>query len=112
MIRLHRFVPPHVAKLIALGIWTLTAEDAERVGIVNRVVRDDMLEEDTNNLVREVLKSAPLAAGLVKQSINRQLGGEDWRFVREGMSRLFTSDDLRAGLDAWKRRTNPDFEGR
>lgn len=49
------------------------AVTAERIGLVNRVVPDDRLMDETTALAAKLAQSAPLALGLAKRALNRAL---------------------------------------
>jgi enoyl-CoA hydratase len=112
LIRLPQLVGRHRAKELSLTSRRWTAAEGLELGFVNRVVPAADLERETQALADEVAGRAPLAVRLVKRGFNHPLGGPDWAFVREGMGRLFVSHDLDAGLDAFRRRVEPTFEGR
>jgi enoyl-CoA hydratase len=58
-------------ELILTGNDKLSAADAERIGLVNRVVPRARLEEETMRLARELAVVDPLAMRLTKRAINR-----------------------------------------
>ena len=70
---LPRLVGP--AKALEL-IWTTDAVDASTalaLGLVNRVVPADALEQETRALATRLASAAPLALGLAKRAVNRNL---------------------------------------
>ena len=112
LIRLPQLVGRHRAKEISLTGRRWTAAEALELGFVNRVVAAADLAEATRRLADEVAARAPLAVRLVKRGYNHPLGGPDWAFVREGMGRLFVSEDLESGLAAFREKSDPVFRGR
>lgn len=57
-------------------LWTgdsVTAEEAKHYGMVSRVVPRDKLEEATMELARKIARTPPVAASLVKRSVNQTL---------------------------------------
>ena len=58
-------------ELILTGTDRVDAVEAERVGLVNRVVPRDRLEEETMRLARELAVVDPVAMRLTKRAINR-----------------------------------------
>jgi enoyl-CoA hydratase len=58
-------------ELVLTGDDKLSAADAERIGLVNRVVPRARLEEETMRLARELAVVDPLAMRLTKRAINR-----------------------------------------
>ena len=66
-------MPARKAKEFLLAAETFTAADAERLGMVNRVVpRDDLLDE-TRALAERIALVPPATAQVVKRSINKTL---------------------------------------
>jgi len=60
-------------ELLLTGEDRIPAEEALRIGLVNRVVPRDRLENETLDLARSIAKLDPVAVALTKQSINRSL---------------------------------------
>jgi enoyl-CoA hydratase len=58
-------------ELVLTGDDKLGAADAERIGLVNRVVPRARLEEETMRLARELAVVDPLAMRLTKRAVNR-----------------------------------------
>ena len=48
----------------------IDAEEAERIGLVNRVVAPEQLESGTQALVEELLANSPVAVGRVKRVLD------------------------------------------
>jgi enoyl-CoA hydratase/carnithine racemase len=60
-------------ELLLTGEDRLDAREALRIGLVNRVVPPDRLEEETMELARRIAALDPVAVSLTKRSINRSL---------------------------------------
>ena len=60
-------------ELLLTGEDRIGSEEALRIGLVNRVVPKDLLEEETLVLARKVAVMDPVALSLTKRSINRSL---------------------------------------
>jgi enoyl-CoA hydratase/carnithine racemase len=58
------------AKDLILTGRTIGAEEAERIGLVNRVVEPGELDEATDALVEELLANSPVAVGRAKRVID------------------------------------------
>ena len=58
-------------ELILTGTDEVSAVEAERIGLVNRVVPRDRLDEETMRLARELAVADPVAMSLTKRAINR-----------------------------------------
>lgn len=94
----------------------VSAEEAmNRFGFVNRVFDDDEFDERARGFTGELAERSPLATGLAKKVINH---GQDMDFVtgrkfeRTAQSVLIDSEDHREGLEAFREKREPEFEGR
>jgi enoyl-CoA hydratase/carnithine racemase len=58
------------AKELIMTARTIGAEEAERIGLVNRVVEPDELEQATNALVEELLANSHVAVGRAKRVLD------------------------------------------
>jgi enoyl-CoA hydratase/carnithine racemase len=101
-------------ELLLLGD-TIDAREADRIGLVNRVVPDDKLEEEAMALARRLLGLAPLSTGMTKELIYKEMGMDfdsaiDW----EGwlMSLAFHTEDGREGQRAAGQKRKPQYKGR
>jgi enoyl-CoA hydratase/carnithine racemase len=112
MVRLDRILGPALTKEMAFTGRQLTAAEAERLGLVNRVVAAGTALAGATALAGEVLRGAPLSQMLVKSVLNRDLGGAGLAHSRDGMAQLFASQDVREGLAAFAAKRAPRFVGR
>jgi len=93
----------------------ISAEEAQRIGLVNRVVPHAELMPTVLELATTVAKSAPRVVRLAKESIYRSLSSDmESAFAREGEVQMecFYSDDFLEGLTAFKEKRKPRFNGR
>jgi enoyl-CoA hydratase/carnithine racemase len=58
------------AKELIMTARLIDAEEAERIGLINRVVAPEQLSEATDSLVEELLSNAPIAVGRAKRVID------------------------------------------
>jgi enoyl-CoA hydratase len=89
------------------------AQEALRKRLVNRVVPDAKVEEETYALARRVAEGAPLVARWHKQFIERlsvtaELSPKEWE---EGFA-CFDTEDYRIGVEAFLSKTKPGFKGK
>ncbi|MGP3668183.1 MAG: enoyl-CoA hydratase/isomerase family protein [Candidatus Bathyarchaeota archaeon] len=71
--RLPRIVGLGKAKELVLTGQLIDAEEAEKIGLVNKVVPEDKLEEETINLAKKLLENSPIAIGMAKSILNKAL---------------------------------------
>jgi enoyl-CoA hydratase len=111
-----------LVKLIGYGkakelIFTgemITAEEAERVGLVNRVVPHDDLMSHTRDLAAHLLTRAPQALGLAKRLLWHSVTSDfaTGRMLEAlAQSILIKSRDHREGVTAFREKRKPEFTG-
>lgn len=113
--RLTRFVGKSKAMEMCLTGRMMDAEEAERAGLVSRLV-------PTENLVEEALKVADRIAGLsqpivmmTKEAVNRAYEttlAEGIRFERRLFHSTFATEDQKEGMTAFSEKRKPDFKNR
>ena len=105
------------AKALEL-LWTgdaIDAAEAERIGLVNRVLPDDELMPQTMALARHLADGPTLAIRAIKRLVRDGVGGD----LRAGLDRasstyglLGGSADHREAVTAFIEKRPPRFEGR
>lgn len=90
------------------------AEEALRVGLVNRVVESEMLLRETQEIVREILAQAPVAVRMTWEAIHRGLGlseDESALLGADYFGLVAATEDFREGTRAFLEKTKPSFRG-
>jgi naphthoate synthase len=99
----------------AREIWYLcrqyTAREAFDMGLVNKVVSLDQLEEEGIRWAQEILEKSPLAIRLLKSAFNAELDGQAGIQELAGNATLlyYMSDEAQEGRNAYNEKRNPDF---
>ncbi|PZU26318.1 MAG: enoyl-CoA hydratase [Stenotrophomonas sp.] len=93
----------------------ISAERAQQLGLVNRVVPAAELEAETTKLAEQLANAAPLALRGILDAIN--VGGEcaieeglEYESAQFGL--VFSTDDMREGTSAFLERRKPEFKNR
>ena len=73
-VALSRAVGPKKAMEMLLTAEPVSAREAERIGLVNRVVPREQLAEATLQLARQIAAASPYTLGLGKRAFYEQLG--------------------------------------
>jgi len=99
----------------AREIWFLCdqydAKEALDMGLVNKVVPLEELEEAYVNWAKKILKKSPLAIRLLKASFNAELDGQTGIQELAGNATLlyYLSDEAKEGKNAFMEKREPDF---
>ena len=113
--RLPRAIGKSKAMEMILTGEPITAAEAERIGLVSRVVTDELLVEDALALAAEIAKRGPLALRLAKESVNAAFEmslTDGLAHERRLFYLLFSSDDQKEGMTAFLEKRDPNFKGR
>lgn len=108
-------VGPSWAAEILFSARRLSAQEALRIGLVNRVVAADRLEEEVMELARTIQANAPLTIKAAKAAIGEALRDPDRRNlgrVADLVEACFQSEDYLEGQRAFREKREPRFQGR
>jgi enoyl-CoA hydratase len=113
--RLTRAVGKAKAMDVILSGRFLDAHEAERAGLVARVVAREAWLDEAKRVAREIASKGPVAQRLAKEAVNRAYEstletGLD--FERKALYLAFASEDATEGLTAFTEKRKPDFRGR
>jgi enoyl-CoA hydratase/carnithine racemase len=110
-----RLVGPAFTSEILFSAGRFSADDALRMGLVNRVVPVDALESTVLELARGIADNAPLTVRAAKAAIRdaqREAPARDRALVDALVEACFRSEDYREGRAAFLEKRSPRFEGR
>lgn len=110
-------------RLVGLGRATdmmmsgrfVKTEEAERIGLVTRVVAENELDQAVKELARRLAVGPPVALGFTKRAIRRSLDRDmEGEFDYEIFAQVqcLQSNDHREGLAAFREKRAPRFEGK
>ena len=102
--RLPRLVGPGRALELILSARNVKAEEAERIGLVNRVVPQAELLNEAVKLAQAILKNGPLAVEAALECVVRGMQlplDQGLRFESGRFGILAASDDMHEGLQAF-----------
>jgi 2-(1,2-epoxy-1,2-dihydrophenyl)acetyl-CoA isomerase len=111
---LPRIVGPALAAELFYTAETLSAEDALRLGIVNRVFAADKFEEETRKIAETLAAAPPMSL----RDVKRTLLGDDRKALETALDEeirlqihCFLSEDCLEGLNSFFEKRKPVFKG-
>jgi enoyl-CoA hydratase len=113
--RLPRAIGKAKAMDLCLSARTLDAEEADRYGLVSRVVPDDRLMDEAVNLATTIAGFSVPALMAIKESVNRAYESslnEGIQFERRQLHARFASADAHEGMRAFLDKRKPAFDHR
>ncbi len=110
------YLARHVGQKKAREIWFLceqyTAEESERMGMVNKVVPLDQLEDETVRWCETIMKRSPMAIRMLKRGLNAELDGQHGLMELAGDATLmfYLMEEAQEGKNAFLEKRDPDFD--
>ena len=111
---LPRLIGIHKAKELALLADVLPAADAERMGIVNRVVAAEDLDREVDAVVTRLLTMAPVALSQTKHLLDQAFSASfDDAVEAEAMAQVvnLSTPDAKEAVRAFMEKRDPQFTG-
>ncbi len=110
------YLARHVGQKKAREIWFLceqyTAKEAEDMGMVNKVVPLEELENTTVQWCKTILKRSPLALRMIKRGLNAELDGQRglMEFAGDATLMFYLMEEAQEGRNAFLEKRDPDFD--
>lgn len=113
--RLPRLIGMGRAKDLMYSGRIVNAAEAERIGLIDRMVPQDKLEEEVGKLAATIASKSRVVMKLLKKAINEGMNTD----LRSGLAiekgnfaLCFGTEDVREGIDAFMTKRKPQFKGR
>jgi enoyl-CoA hydratase/carnithine racemase len=103
------------ARMLLYSARRIDAAEAQRIGLINRMVADEDLNETVIDLARGIADSAPLSVAASKLTIDELMkdpAERDMAPVYRAIAACFDSDDYREGRTAFLLKRAPVWKGR
>lgn len=110
------YLARHVGQKKAREIWFLcrqyTADECERMGLVNKVVPLEQLEDETMDWCSTIMERSPMAIRMLKRSFNAELDGQTGLMELAGDATLlyYLTEEAQEGKNAFLEKRKPDFQ--
>jgi enoyl-CoA hydratase/carnithine racemase len=114
MALIYRNVPRKKTNELLLLGEQISAEEAERIGIVNRVVPAPQFDQAVQEWAEKLAAKSPVMMRLGKDAMFRQLDMpflEALEFLRSQLTIAFSTDDLEEGVKAFFEKREPRWSG-
>jgi len=93
----------------------MDAREAERIGLVNKVVPPEKLDAAAMELADELASKSPIALQMGKRAFYTMADteyGKALEYMNEMMAELCTTEDANEGVDAFLKKRKPEWKGR
>jgi len=115
MVALSRNVPRKAAMEMLLTGDMVSAEDAQRIGVINRVVAPGAERDEAVKLARQIASKSALTVKIGKEAFYRQLEmtlADAYRYTSEVMVENMLARDAEEGIGAFIEKRTPSWEDR
>jgi enoyl-CoA hydratase len=113
--RLARAVGKVTAMEMVLTGKFISAEDALKAGLINKVVPVEVYLGEAIKLAKEIAQQSPIAVRLAKESVLKAFDSglqEGLYFERKNFYMCFASEDQKEGMSAFVEKRKPEFKGK
>jgi len=104
----------HALEMLMTG-RLISAQEAEKYGLVNGVVPEDELEKTTMDLAQSIADASPLVLKIGKQAFYNQIE-QDEQHAYEHAGNVMTlnliAEDAQEGINAFLEKRKPAWKGR
>jgi enoyl-CoA hydratase len=115
MVRLPRQLPWARAMELLLTGDPISAQEAERLGLISRVVEPDRLLEEAEKVAQRLARNAPLSLEAIKKTVLQTSGvplAEAFQLEVQNAAHVMQSEDAKEGPRAFAEKREPVWKGK
>ena len=113
--RLPRLIGAGKAKELIFSGDLISAEEALRIGLVNKVVPSDQLLTEAKKMAKKFVARGAVALHLAKSCVNEGLRMDlemGLQYENKCFGLLFATEDQKEGMKAFMEKRKPTFQGK
>ena len=113
--RLAKIVGPGMASLLILSAQNIKADEALRIGLVEKLYEPEELMAEAEKLAAKIASNAPVAVGQCKTLINKGFTLDHVTgaaLENEGFGICFSTEDQKEGMKAFLNKTTYEYQGK
>ena len=115
MVALTRNIPRKIAMEMLLTGEIIDASRAVELGLINRAVADDALDDEVQALAARIVAKSPLTLAIGKEAFYRQIElciADAYDYASQVMTSNMLVHDAEEGIDAFLEKRPPSWQGR
>jgi len=111
-VRLPQLIGTKKARELLYTCDIISAKEAERMGIVNKVVAADQLMAAVKEMADKITQAAPISLWLSKNISSGLIGGQEMAFSTGGTVLMFGTQDFNEGFNSFMQKRKPQYKGK
>jgi len=113
--RLPRIIPRRLAAEMLFTGKTIDAQEAYRIGLVNKIVPLDQLMAEAKKMAEQICEASPLRVRCAKELLVRGMGlslDEALRLEDDVQTYILNTEDCAEGFSAFAEKRKPEWKGK
>jgi enoyl-CoA hydratase/carnithine racemase len=109
-----QIMPPRTVLDLCIRAKTLTATDAEKIGLVSKVVEQNKLDEEVQSLVDEIFQFSPSAISLGLEAFDNLKNipvADAHQYLKQMLGECIQTEDAAEGMAAFIEKRKPVWKG-